>query len=81
MERGNAGTAGGVRLVTIPAGARAVGIGTRQLRRAVRNGELPVFDVGAWPRVAWADLLAWVQERRRNHRRASRAEADEGGRR
>jgi hypothetical protein len=52
-------------LVTIPEAARRSGLGLRQFRRAVLNGELPVFDIGDWPRVRWNDVVAWIESNRR----------------
>jgi len=51
-------------LLTLPRAARRVGVGVRQLRRAVRSGELPVYQVGAWPRVRRSDLFRWVSSQR-----------------
>jgi hypothetical protein len=63
-------------LVTIPEAARRSGLGLRQFRRAILNDELPVFDVGDWPRVRWRDVLQWVEGTRRNPRdRASDGDA------
>ncbi len=52
-------------LMTIPEAARRSGLGLRQFRRAIESGELPVFDVGDWPRVRWSDVLAWVEGTKR----------------
>ena len=51
--------------VTIPEAKRLTGLGLRQFRRAIANGELSVFDVGSWPRVRWSEVLAWVEASRR----------------
>ena len=51
-------------LITLPAAARRLGIGRRQLKRAVHGGELPLFRIGGWPRVRWRDVLAWIEGRR-----------------
>ena len=51
--------------VTIPAAARRLGIGRRQIDRAVESGALPVYDMGAWPRVRWADVTQWVEAQQR----------------
>lgn len=51
-------------LLTIPAAARRIGIGTRQLRRAVKEGELSAYQIGSWPRVRWIDVTVWVRGRR-----------------
>ena len=29
------------------------------------RGELPIYEVGGWPRVRWSDVLAWVERARR----------------
>lgn len=52
-------------LATLPRVARELHVGVRQLRRAVRAGELPVYDVGGWPRVDRADVVRWLAGRRR----------------
>lgn len=47
---------------TIRAAARRVGIGERVLREAVRRGEVPIYRApGAWPRVAVAEVVAWLR--------------------
>jgi excisionase family DNA binding protein len=53
-----------IELVSIPEAARRLGIGLRQMKRAVRCGELPVFAIGGWPRLRWRDVLAWISTRR-----------------
>ncbi|MCZ7618798.1 MAG: helix-turn-helix domain-containing protein [Myxococcota bacterium] len=41
--------------------ARLVGIGESRLRRAIREGDVPVAMVsGAWPLVRVADVEAWL---------------------
>jgi len=42
-----------------------LGIGIRQLRCAIASGELPVFDIGGWPRVCWNDVLDFIEAHRR----------------
>jgi excisionase family DNA binding protein len=54
-------------LLTVPGVARALGVGVRQLRRAVRAGEIPTYAIGGWPRVRRADVDAWVASRRVRH--------------
>lgn len=49
---------------TLPRVARAKGIGVRQLRRAVRAGELTVFGIGKWPRVRESDVDSWIERQR-----------------
>lgn len=51
--------------VTIPQAARLSGLGLRQFRRAIETGDLAVFDVGGWPRLRWASVLAWIEGTRR----------------
>jgi hypothetical protein len=51
--------------VTIPVGARKLGVGARLLRRAVAAGELDLYDLGQRPRVAWRELIAWARRQRR----------------
>jgi len=60
-------------LVTLPTAARRIGVGERQLRRALSRGELPFYQIGGWPRLRWLDVLAWVGRQRRQHRAANRA--------
>lgn len=52
-------------LLTLPAAARRAGVGLRVLRRARERGELPTYQLGAWPRVRWHDVLLWIAARRR----------------
>ena len=47
-------------VLTIPRAAKRVGVGVRQLREAIRLGELPAFRIGAWPRVRWIDVIRWI---------------------
>ena len=54
----------GPELLTIPEAARRLGVGARQLRRAVKRGELSVYQVGGWPRVRWRDVDQWVTRQR-----------------
>jgi len=51
-------------LVTIPAAARRLGVGPRQLRRAVARGELETYHIGGWPRLRWRKVLRWLESRR-----------------
>ena len=51
-------------LLSIPQAARRLGIGRKQLDRAIREGELGVVVLG-WPRVSLDELRAWVASRRR----------------
>jgi hypothetical protein len=36
----------------------------RQIRLACKRGELPEYLIGSWPRVAWNDVLAWLERNR-----------------
>ncbi len=51
-------------LVTIPEAQRRTGLGRRQFRRAIEEGGLAVFTVGAWPRVRWVDVIRWICSQR-----------------
>jgi hypothetical protein len=55
----------GVKLLTLPAAARLVGVGVRALYRAGRRGEFPVYDIDSWPRVRPEDVARWLESRRR----------------
>lgn len=48
-------------LITIPQAAREMGVGVRQVRRAVKSGDLPSYRVGEWPRVRRSDLGIWIR--------------------
>ena len=51
--------------VTIRTAARIVGVGERVLRAAVARGEVPVYRIPrAWPRVAVAEVTAWLHVHR-----------------
>ena len=52
-------------LVTVPEAARRTGLGLRQFRRAIASGELPLYQIGAWPRLSWPSVLAWIESTRR----------------
>ncbi len=51
-------------LLTKPEAARRAGIGLRQIRRACGDGELAEYRIGGWPRVRWAEVLAWIETTR-----------------
>ena len=51
-------------LITIPFAAQKAGIGVRLLRKATARGEITTFQIGAWPRVRWPDVLAWIERQR-----------------
>ena len=50
--------------VTIPEAQRRTGLGCRQFRRAIADGDLAVYDLG-WPRLRWGEILRWAEARRR----------------
>ena len=50
--------------ITVPEAARRTGLGLRQFRRAVRDGELATYSVGDWPRLRWSQVEAWLESRR-----------------
>lgn len=61
-------------LVTRREAARRCGLGLRQIKAAVENGELPLYRIGGWPRLRWNDVLAWLENHReRRQVRGSRA--------
>ncbi len=69
-------------LLTLPRAARKVGVGVRQIRRAVRCGDLPAYQIGAWPRVRRSDLFRWISSQRvrptdHAHRRLAEVRARE----
>ena len=51
-------------LLTVPGAARHLGIGPKQLYRAIRAQELAVVRIGRWPRVRLPDLQAWIDRKR-----------------
>lgn len=50
-------------LLTIPAVCRRLRM-HRPIQRALRDGEIPVYQVGGWRRVRWGDVVAWLEARR-----------------
>jgi len=50
--------------VTRPEAERRLGV-HRPFRRALKSGEIPQFYFGDWPRVRWADVLAWADRMQR----------------
>jgi len=64
-ERRSLGYVHADNLVTLPTAARRIGVGERQLRRALSRGELPFYQIGGWPRLRWLDVLSWVERQRR----------------
>jgi excisionase family DNA binding protein len=51
--------------VTVREACRRTGIGQRQFKRAISDGALAVYDVGAWPRLRWSDVMSFIQGTRR----------------
>ena len=50
-------------LVTVPAGAKELGIAPRRIHRAIEEGKLRAFRMGSrWKRIYRADLHKWVRE-------------------
>ena len=49
--------------VTVPEAARRLGLGLRQLRRAIRDGELQpvVTHETSWPRLSLEDVRRWAE--------------------
>ncbi len=54
----------GPALLTIPRAAREAGVGVHRLRAAVRCGAIPAYQTGAWVRVRWTDVVAWIESLR-----------------
>ena len=54
-----------IHLLTKPEAARLTGVSIRQIRAACDQGEIPEFLIGGWPRVAWGDVVSWVESKRR----------------
>ena len=52
--------------LTRPAAARQAGIGLRPLRKATESGEVPLYQIGTWPRVRWREVLDWIERQRTN---------------
>ena len=54
------------RLMTVPAAARALGVGRDMLREAIARGDLSAVRLHpkGWPRIDVAELRRWVVERR-----------------
>jgi len=61
---------------TVPQAAKRLGIGRRQLERAIEVGDLPVFQVGGWRRIRWSSAIQWIESRRVpvSHHAAARVE-------
>lgn len=49
---------------TIGKVARDLGIGVRQIRRAVCAGKIPAYGIGSWKRVRVADVDRWIDSLR-----------------
>ena len=52
-------------LVSVPEASRRLGIGRRQIERAIRKGDLASFQIGSWPRLRWLEVLDWLDRQRR----------------
>jgi hypothetical protein len=54
------------RLLTLPEASRALGISSKSLRAAIRRGDLEAIQLtnSGWPRIAEADVRAWLAGRR-----------------
>ncbi len=50
---------------TVPEASRRSGLGLPQFRRAIKEGQLSVYDIGGWPRVRWDDVEVWMESQRR----------------
>jgi hypothetical protein len=48
---------------TLPAAQRRARC-FRPLERAVRNGEIPIYQLGNRRRVRWSDVLRWIEAQR-----------------
>jgi len=48
--------------------SRATGVGTRVIEKALRDGSLASYRLGAWRRIRPADLAAWLERQRRGGR-------------
>ena len=47
---------------TLPSAHRRSGVGLKRIRRAVRTGELPAYDLGGrWPRLYWPEFVERVK--------------------
>jgi hypothetical protein len=64
------------RLLTLREASRTLGVGTRAIYRAAREGAFPVYVVDAWPRVKAEDLRAWFEGCRRPLRRSGGPEGE-----
>jgi len=50
---------------TLPQVARRLGIGIKTLRRAAKEGAIPVYYAGtSWPRVKFTEAEAWLRSTR-----------------
>jgi len=52
-------------LSTVRREAKRHRIGERQIRRAIADGELAVYQIGGWPRLKPSDVDRWIETRRR----------------
>lgn len=51
--------------VTLNSASKRLGIGRRMLHRAMVRGAIPVYMVGAWPRLRLSEARRWVESQRR----------------
>ena len=51
--------------LTIPKAMRRTGLSRRQFDMAIEEGSIPLYDIGAWPRLRWADVIEWIESTRR----------------
>lgn len=49
---------------TIPDAAKRLGIGRRQLVRAIDAGDVAAYQVGGWRRVKFSEVEAWLRSTR-----------------
>ena len=52
-------------LCTLPEVSRRTGLGIRQIRRAIRAGEITVIEISSWPRLRWSEVVAWIESKAR----------------
>ena len=52
------------RLLNVGALAARLGLPEKRIRHAIRSGELPAFQIGAWRRVRLGDARAWLEGQR-----------------
>lgn len=52
------------RLLTASEIASRIGVPPKQVRRAIRRGELRAVRIGAWWRASEADAIEWINSKR-----------------